>query len=143
MARTHAKKRGILTGLGRPGLQKKPRKKKSKLRTVLGWTGGSLIVIVFGVMIFALGLRMLDPQVGERSFEGDYEVLEIRDDPSSVAPETGAVAVAVIRVRGRSAFVPLRPEQVDMVEVGDTIRVEYTTFPTLGLIRVDEWEKRE
>lgn len=134
--------RGLLTGLGKPGLQKKSKKKASKVRTVLGWLGGGVIVVVFGVMIFALGLRMLNPQVGGRSDEGAFAITEIRDDASAVAPETGAVAVAVIHVNGRIAFVPLTKERKDSVKVGDTIHVRYTAFPNLGLIRVDEWKKK-
>ena len=139
MSAKHRRK-GILTGLGKPGRTHKPRK-TSTLRTILQWIGGAAIVLVFGVMIAALGIRMFVPEVGERTDEGDYAILEIRDDPSAAPPETRAVAVALIRVRGLTAFVPLTAERRDTVAVGDTIHVRYTAFPNLSLIRVDEWEK--
>jgi hypothetical protein len=112
------------------------------MRTILAWVGGAVVIVFFVVMIGAVGIRMFNPEVGERSDEGDYRILEIRDDPRAVAPETRAVAVAVVTIRGRSAFVPITAERKGTVAVGDTIHVHYTSFPNLGMIRVDEWEKK-
>lgn len=135
-------RKGVLTGLGKPGLHAHKKKKSSPVRTVFAWAGGAVIIVFFAVMIGALGIRMFNPEVGERSDEGDYEILEIRDDPRAVAPETRAVAVAVVTIRGRSAFVPITAEQKGTVAVGDTIHVQYTSFPNLGMIRVDGWERK-
>ncbi len=135
-------RKGVLTGLGKPGLHAHKRTKPSPVRTVLAWIGGAAIVVFFVVMIGALGIRMFHPEVGHRADEADCEILEIRDDPRAVAPETRAVAVAVVSIRGRSAFVPITAERRGTVAVGDTIHVHYTSFPNLGMVRVDAWEKK-
>lgn len=127
------RKKGILTGLAKPGLSKKPKKPASLVRRILSWIGGALILAVFGVMIWALLAQMLNPQVGDRAEEGVFEIVEIRENP----------ATAVVTISGKTALVPLAEEDRGTLRVGDPLRVRYTNLPRLGIVRVDSWERVE
>ena len=111
----------------------------SRLRRALTWiVGGVAALALVGFIVMLVSVRMR-PEAGKRLARGEFEILEVREDPPGFPPGSRVVATAAIEAEGTIVRVPVTADRRAGVEKGARLDVEYTWYPQLRRARVERW----
>ncbi len=133
------RRRGMLTSMVKyPKAHHKHRETPG--RKVFGWVVGGVIVGGLAIAVIAMLVATLFPGLLNRTYEGDFKVVEINDHPAGYDPSLGYVAAAVVMIEDTRVKVPLTTEQRAKLRQGTVIRVKYIySFPRTYRIGPQDW----
>ncbi len=133
------RKGGVLTGLVKYQKSPSPRK-KSILEKIGTWVLGAVIAAVLLVMLVTSLVRMFHPQTEFPEKEGDFIVLQVKENPPGYPPEKKVVAAAYVVIERCDVAVPLTQESRRGVEPDKLLHIRYKFFPLSREVEVKEWK---